>query len=142
MSDPKSRIKLLSFSGNMKILHMTWVAFFISFYVWFNYAPLMISIRDAFHLTTQEVKTLLIINVALTIPARVVVGILADKFGPRIMYSALLAISGLLCFAFAAADSFQQLALLRFLLGFVGAGFVIGIRHDGRMVSRQAGRYR
>lgn len=128
MSETKSRINMLSFSGNVKILHMTWVAFFISFYVWFNHAPLLASIRDTFGLTAQEVKTLLIINVALTIPARIVVGMLVDKLGPRIMYSALLAISSLLCFAFAFADSFQQLALFRFLLGFVGAGFVIGIR--------------
>ncbi len=33
-----------------------------------------------------------------------------------------------LCFFFALATSFEMLALARFLMGFVGAGFVIGIR--------------
>ena len=33
-----------------------------------------------------------------------------------------------LCLLFAAAQSFEWLAVMRFLLGFVGAGFVIGIR--------------
>lgn len=123
-----SKLKLLSFSGNSRILHLTWIAFFISFVVWFNHAPLLVSIRDALGLTDQQIKTLLILNVALTIPARIVVGMLVDKYGPKIMYTMLLGISSVLCFFFAIADSFEQMALARFMLGFVGAGFVIGIR--------------
>ncbi len=122
------RFNLLSFTGRMKVLHMTWFAFFISFFVWFNHAPLMASIREALDLTDQQVKALLILNVALTIPARIVVGMLVDRFGPRIMYALLLSISGVICIGFALADSYGQIALMRFLLGFVGAGFVIGIR--------------
>ncbi|WP_293171011.1 NarK family nitrate/nitrite MFS transporter [Oceanithermus sp.] len=122
------RLNLLSFTGRMKVLHMTWFAFFISFFVWFNHAPLMASIREALDLTEQQVKALLILNVALTIPARIVVGMLVDRFGPRIMYALLLSISGVICIGFALADSYGQMALMRFLLGFVGAGFVIGIR--------------
>ena len=123
-----SKLNLLSFSGNSRILHLTWIAFFISFVVWFNHAPLLVSIREALGLTDQQLKTLLILNVALTIPARIVVGMLVDKYGPKIMYTMLLGISSMLCFFFAIADSFEQMALARFLLGFVGAGFVIGIR--------------
>ena len=122
------KLKLLSFSGNTRILHLTWMAFFISFVVWFNHAPLLLSIKETLQLTDQQIKTILILNVALTIPARIVVGMLVDKYGPRIMYSLLLGISSVICFFFALADSFQQLAAARFMLGFVGAGFVIGIR--------------
>lgn len=126
MSEP--RLNVLSFRGNMRILHLTWFAFFLSFFVWFNHAPLMASIREALNLSDQQVKTLLILNVALTIPARIIIGMLVDAFGPRRMYSLLLFISAFLCFGFAFADSFERMALMRFLLGFVGAGFVIGIR--------------
>lgn len=122
------KLKLLSFSGNTRILHLSWMAFFISFVVWFNHAPLLISIRDSLGLSDQQIKTILILNVALTIPARVIVGMLVDKYGPKIMYSMLLGISSFICFFFAMADSFEQLAVARFMLGFVGAGFVIGIR--------------
>jgi NNP family nitrate/nitrite transporter-like MFS transporter len=122
------QLKLLSFSGNTKVLHLSWMAFFISFVVWFNHAPLLMSIRDSLGLTDQQIKTILILNVALTIPARVVVGMLVDKYGPKIMFSLLLGISSFICFFFAMADSFEQLAAARFMLGFVGAGFVIGIR--------------
>ncbi|MDF1818236.1 MAG: NarK family nitrate/nitrite MFS transporter [Immundisolibacteraceae bacterium] len=129
MSTPS--IKLLSFSGPSKILHLTWFAFFLSFLVWFNSAPLMISIRETFNLTTAEVKALLTLNVALTIPARIIVGMLVDKYGPKLVFALLLGSASLICFFFAFAQSYEALALSRFLLGFVGAGFVIGIRMIG-----------
>ncbi len=112
----------------MKILHLSWMAFFISFLVWFNFAPLLQAVKETLGLTTDQVKTLLILNVALTIPARVIIGMLTDKYGPRLVYSALLAVCSIPCFMFAFADSFVQAAIARFLLGFIGAGFVIGIR--------------
>ena len=127
MSSEKG-FNLLSFSGKMKTLHLTWVAFFITFVVWFNHAPMLAAIADSLGLDKSQVKTLLILNVALTIPARILIGMFTDKFGPRIAYSALLAISSIPCFMFALADDFTQAAIARFMLGFVGAGFVIGIR--------------
>src|SRR6187399_118019 len=115
----------------IRILHLSWFAFFLSFVIWFNHAPLLTSIQASLHLTDAQVKALLILNVALTIPARIVIGMLVDRFGPRKTYTLLLAASSLVCFAVATAESFEQLALFRFLLGFVGAGFVIGIRLVG-----------
>lgn len=123
-----SKINLFSLTPENKILHTSWMAFFISFLVWFNHAPLMAIIRENLDLTKQEVATILILNVALTIPARVAIGMFVDRFGPRLVYALLLFISSLLCFGFATANSFESLALFRFLLGFSGAGFVIGIR--------------
>jgi len=128
MGAASSNLNLLSFKGKTRILHLSWFAFFLTFVVWFNHAPLLATIRDAFGLSEQEVKILLILNVALTIPARVIIGMLVDRFGPRIVFSLLLFISSFLCFIFATAQSFETLAIARFLLGFIGAGFVIGIR--------------
>jgi len=127
MSQSQS-FNLLSFTGKMKILHLSWMAFFITFLVWFNHAPLLGAIKEQFGLTTAEVKMLLTLNVAIAIPARVVIGMLTDRFGPRIVYSSLLIVCSIPCFVFAMADSFIQLAISRFLLGCIGAGFVIGIR--------------
>jgi MFS transporter, NNP family, nitrate/nitrite transporter len=135
-----SKLNLFSFSGKTKILHLSWIAFFISFFVWFNHAPLLISIKETMGLTAEQIKILLILNVALTIPARIIIGMLVDKFGPKRTFSTLLAISSIPCFLFSVADSFEQLALARFLLGFVGAGFVIGIRMMGEWFpARQVG---
>jgi MFS transporter, NNP family, nitrate/nitrite transporter len=128
MSTASSNMNLLSFKDKTRILHLSWFAFFLTFVVWFNHAPLLATIREVFGLSKQEVKILLILNVALTIPARVIIGMLVDRFGPRIVFSLLLFISSFICFFFATAQDFETLAIARFLLGFVGAGFVIGIR--------------
>ncbi|MEE3161164.1 MAG: NarK family nitrate/nitrite MFS transporter [Pseudomonadota bacterium] len=122
------KFNIFLFTGKMKILHLSWIAFFITFVVWFNHAPLLMAIADSLGLAPSEIKTLLILNVALTIPARVVIGMLTDRFGPRVVYSSLLAVCSIPCFMFAFADSFVQAAVARFMLGFIGAGFVIGIR--------------
>ncbi|MGF1705033.1 NarK family nitrate/nitrite MFS transporter [Enterovibrio baiacu] len=122
------KFNVFSFTGKMKILHLSWFAFFITFVVWFNFAPLLQSVKESLGLTTAEIKTLLILNVAFTIPARVIVGMLTDKYGPRLVYSLLLAICSIPCFVFALSDNFVQAAIARFALGLIGAGFVIGIR--------------
>ena len=128
MSESTLKGSFLSFSGKAKILHMTWMAFFVTFLVWFSHAPLLIMIQESMGLSDQEIKTLLILNVALTIPARIVTGMLVDQYGPRKTYTAMLLATAGLCFFFATAQNFETLALARFLMGFVGAGFVIGIR--------------
>ena len=122
------RLNIFSFTGKTKILHLSWMAFFITFFVWFNFAPLLGSVKESLGLTTAQIKTLLILNVAFTIPARVVIGMLTDKYGPRLIYSTLLAVYAIPCFMFALADNFTQAAIARFALGFIGAGFVVGIR--------------
>lgn len=123
-----SGFNIFSFTGKMKILHLTWFAFFLTFVVWFNLAPMLGAIQASLGLTKPQITTLLILNVALTIPARIIIGMLTDQFGPRKVYSALLIFASIPCFIFAVAENFTQLALARFALGFIGAGFVIGIR--------------
>lgn len=122
------KFNLMSFSGRFRILHLSWIAFFITFVIWFNLAPLLQSVKASLGLTTAEIKTLLLLNVACAIPARILVGMLTDRYGPRLVYSGLLIVCSIPCFAFAMADSFVQAAIARFALGLIGAGFVIGIR--------------
>ena len=120
----KAKLNLLDVSNpSIKTLHITWFAFFLTFMMWFSHAPMLVFIKEAFDLSSQQVKALMILNVAMTIPARIVIGILVDKFGPRHVYSGLLIASGFMCLLFATANSYEQLAIFRFLLGFVGAGF-------------------
>ena len=124
----EERLTLFSFTGKWRILHLTWFGFFMSFVVWLSLGPLMPFIQEALSLTDQQAKVLLILNVAMTIPARIVVGILVDKFGPKIMLSSILVTGGLTSIVFAWMQSYELLALMRFLSGFVGAGFVVGTR--------------
>ena len=127
MSDPGFNVFNLK-DQKIRVLHLGWIAFFITFFMWFCHASLMPLIKEYFQLTDGQAKALLVLNVALTIPARTIVGMLVDKYGPRLMFTAILIISGILCLGFSMSQNYNQLALMRFLLGFSGAGFVIGIR--------------
>ncbi len=119
---------LFSLNGRYRILHLTWFAFFLSFVVWFNYAPFQTAVKEAIGLNEGQVRTIAICNVALTVPARIIIGMVLDKYGPRITYSLLLIYAVIPCLAFAMAQDFTQLVISRLGLSIVGAGFVIGIR--------------
>ena len=122
-------LQFLSFKGPYKVLHMTWFAFFLTFMAWFNMAPLATTMKGSLEwLTDANIKILLICNVALTIPARIIIGMLLDRFGPRKVYSGLLIIMSIPCFIFAFGETMIQMVISRLLLGVIGAGFVIGIR--------------
>ena len=138
---PSERLNPLNFgSPAIRTLHFTWFAFFLTFVLWFSHAPMKSSIMAAFNLSLPQWKALLILNVALTIPARIAIGILVDKFGPRLTYSLLLILAGVLTITFALSTSYEMLAFTRFLMGFIGAGFVIGIRMVGEWFpARQVG---
>ena len=70
---------LWSFTGKYRILHLTWIAFFLSFVVWFNYAPFANTIAAQLGLSDAEKKTIALCNVALTIPARIFIGMALDR---------------------------------------------------------------
>ncbi len=105
--------ELLDFSQErIKTLHYTWIAFFITFYVWFNLAPLATTmLRSIDWLTREHIKILLICNVALTIPARIAVGALIDRFGPRIIFSVLMVVMAIPAFFFAFGSTFLKLLI-------------------------------
>lgn len=120
--------RLLSFRDRYYILHLTWFAFFLSFVVWFNMAPLATTIQQDLKLTTEQLKVLAICNLALTIPARIVVGMILDRFGPRLVFSALLVLAFIPCSIAAIATNFNQLVWSSLATGIMGSGFVVGVR--------------
>src|SRR5690606_2828271 len=68
-----------------------------------------------------------ICNVALTIPARILVGMALDRFGPRRVFSVLLVTMALPALAFAFGETRTQLLVSRLVLSSIGASFVVGI---------------
>lgn len=112
----------------IRALHLTWIAFFISFYVWFNMAPLASSMLHSVDwLTRDDIRLFAIANVALTIPARILVGMALDRFGPRRVFSVLMVIMSIPALVFAFGDSKEQLFMARLVLSSIGASFVVGI---------------
>lgn len=119
---------LASFRGPSRVLHLTTLAFFLSFVVWFDMAPFAPAIQRDLGLTDGQVVTLALCNLALTVPARVLVGAALDRFGPRRLFGGLLVAAAVPNTVFATSSSFTVLVGSRLALGVVGAGFVVGIR--------------
>ena len=119
---------IFSFSGRYRILHLTWFAFFLTFVVWFNFAPFATAVQTELGLEPAQIRTLAICNVALTVPARIIVGMVLDRLGPKITFSCLLVYAAIPSIAFALSQNFTQLVISRLALSIVGCGFVIGIR--------------
>lgn len=115
-------------SPEIRALHLTWIAFFITFYVWFNMAPLATSmLRDVDWLTQDHIRLFAICNVALTIPARIIVGMALDRFGPRRVFSILMVVMAIPALVFAFGNSMTQMLVARLVLSSIGASFVVGI---------------
>jgi len=121
---------LFDFSNpSIRTLHFTWIAFFLTFVVWFNMAGVLSKMIEQFDwLSKSNVKALLVTNVALTIPARIIVGGLIDKYGPRRIFAGLMVLMLIPGLTFAFGNDLTQLVLSRLALGAIGAGFVIGIK--------------
>jgi MFS transporter, NNP family, nitrate/nitrite transporter len=112
----------------IRALHLTWIAFFITFYVWFNMAPLASSmLASADWLTRDDIRLFAIANVALTIPARILVGMALDKWGPRRVFSVLMVTMAVPTLFFAFGTTATQLFMARLVMSSVGASFVVGI---------------
>jgi NNP family nitrate/nitrite transporter-like MFS transporter len=113
------------------ILHLTWIAFFLIFVSWFNMAPFNTTLISTVGLTSSQIDILMICNVALTIPARIIIGYLVDHFGPKKVFIWLLLFTGLVSCQFALATVYEEFLISRLLMSISGAGFVAGIKMIG-----------
>ncbi len=129
-----TEIRLSCFSTpQMRAFHVTWMAFFICFFAWFAAAPLMPLIKLEFGLNKDQIANINIAAVAVTILARVIVGPLCDKFGPRRAYTWLLLTGSLPVFGLAFAGSYGAFLFFRLCIGVIGASFVITQYHTSVM---------
>jgi NNP family nitrate/nitrite transporter-like MFS transporter len=129
-----TKISLFSFSTpSMRAFHMTWIAFFLCFFGWFGLAPLMPLVRADLHLTKAQVADSVIASVAGTIFARLLIGYLCDKLGPRRVYAGLLALGALPIMGVGLVHDYTGFLICRVLIGLVGASFVITQYHTSAM---------
>ena len=129
-----TRIDLFSLkSMQMRTFHMTWAAFFLAFFGWFGIAPLMAIVREDLDLSKAEVGNTIIASVAITIIARLVIGYLSDRYGPRRTYTGLLILGSLPVMGIGLAQSYETFLLFRLGIGVIGASFVITQYHTSVM---------
>ena len=100
-----TRINLFSLkTPQMRAFHMSWFAFFLCFFAWFGIAPLMAIVREELNLTKTQVGNTIIASVAITIVARLFIGWLCDRIGPRLTYTFLLMFGSLPVMGIGLAD--------------------------------------
>lgn len=129
-----NRIDLFSFkTPAMRAFHVAWVSFFLCFFGWFGVAPLMPIIRKELGLSGEQIGNILIASVAATVLARLGVGWLCDRFGPRRIYAGLLVIGSLPVMGIGLANDYTSFLAFRFAIGAVGASFVITQYHTTAM---------
>lgn len=129
-----TKINIFSFaSPHMRTFHITWFAFFLCFFGWFGIAPLMPVIREEFALTKSQIGNIVISSVAITVFARLLIGWLCDKFGPRVTYTYILIIGSLPVMLIGLSNSYETFLLFRLAIGVIGASFVVTQFHTSVM---------
>ena len=129
-----TRIDLFDFSSRpMRAFHVSWFAFFLCFFAWFGIAPLMAVVRDELGLTREQIGNTIIASVAVTIVARLFIGWLCDRIGPRITYTGLLMAGAIPVMGIGFANDYTTFLLFRLAIGAIGASFVITQYHTSVM---------
>jgi MFS transporter, NNP family, nitrate/nitrite transporter len=129
-----NRISLFNFTlPQMRAFHMTWIAFFLCFFGWFGIAPLTSVVQRDLQLTDAQIANSIIASVAATILARLIIGYICDRFGPRKTYAWLLIIGALPVMGIALAYDYTTFMIARLAISTIGASFVVTQYHTSQM---------
>ncbi len=112
---------------------ITSVAFFLCFFAWFGIVPFMPDVVKDLGLTPDQKWNSIIVAVSGTVFARLVIGKLCDKFGPRICYTWLLTLGAIPVILLGFVQTPLQFIICRLFIGFIGASFVITQFHTSIM---------
>lgn len=136
LTQKADKIELLKFNTPaMRAFHITWLTFFLCFFSWFGIAPLMSVVRDELHLTKSQIGNIMLASVSITLFARIFIGWVCDKIGPRITYTILLTVGSLPVIFIGLSNSYESFLLFRLAIGVIGASFVITQYHTTLMFS-------
>src|ERR1700744_2055154 len=131
---PLDRLRIFSLDTvQMRTFHITWLMFFVCFFGWFGLAPLMPAIRTDLGLSKTQVGNTIIASVSSTIIARLIIGKLCDRYGPRKTAVYLLLIGSIPVALSGLATDYTSFLLFRLAIGVIGGSFVITQYHTSMM---------
>ncbi len=108
-------------------LTLSTLAFAVSFAVWGMISPMAKTFQTQLHLTEQQVWMLIATPVLLGSIIRLPMGMLADRFGGRIVFGLLLLFIALPAFMLSEVHLYSSLLFWALLLGMAGTSFSVGI---------------
>lgn len=114
-------------AGAGKALALATLALAVNFWAWNLLAPLAPRYRDLLDLEPLQVSVLVAVPTLVGALGRIPIGALTDRFGGRIMFTAVTAVVILPVLFLSAVESYPALLLGGFVLGLGGASFAIGI---------------
>ncbi|HEX6020435.1 MAG TPA: MFS transporter [Solirubrobacter sp.] len=104
------------------------LAFTICFYAWALLGPLGPDLQEELELSDVQTSIMVAVPVLLGSLMRIPLGWLTDRFGGRLVFTALMAFTPLPLVALAIFhESLATLIVFGFLLGFAGASFAVGV---------------
>jgi NNP family nitrate/nitrite transporter-like MFS transporter len=104
----------------------------LAFAAWGLISAFAPTFRSEFNLNAQSTAFLVAVPVLLGSVARIPMGLLTDRFGGRVMFSVLFALTAVAAAIVPTARSYEQLLLFAFLLGLAGSSFAIGAGFSSR----------
>ncbi|HSB74867.1 MAG TPA: MFS transporter, partial [Terriglobales bacterium] len=107
-------------------LALATVSFAICFAGWGLISAFAPRFRELLQLSATQTAFLVSVPVLLGAVARIPMGMLADRFGGRLVFSALMLAVAAPAFWVTRAVSYQQLLVVAFFLGVAGASFAVG----------------
>lgn len=113
--------------GAARALFLSTTAFGVAFAVWGLISALAPRFTEIYNLSATSKSILIAIPVLLGSVGRLPAGMLADRFGGRRVFAALLMISAIPAILIGFSDSYNQLILLGLFLGLAGTSFAIGV---------------
>ncbi|MGJ5643370.1 MFS transporter [Formosa sp. S-31] len=129
-----TKLDLLNFKSlPIRTFWITSIAFFLCFFSWFGIVPFMPDVVKDLGLTPSQKWNSIILAVSGTVFARLLIGKLCDKYGPRLCYSWLLVIGAIPVVLLGLVQTPFQFLVCRFFIGFIGASFVITQYHTSIM---------
>ena len=90
-------------------------------------------IREQLGLSKEEIGNIIIASVSATIFARLIIGRLCDTLGPRLSYTILLVFGAIPVMLIGLSNSYESFLIFRFVIGIIGASFVITQFHTSMM---------
>lgn len=115
-------------TGNPMMLTLATTGFVINFWAWALLSPLASQLQRQLDLTATQQALVVATPVIVGSVGRVPVGALTDRFGARLMFPLVSALTALpVLYLGYVADSFTELIIGGFVLGLGGTTFAIGI---------------
>lgn len=113
--------------GAGRALFLSTTAFAVSFAVWGLISALAPTFTQLYKLSAKEKSLLIAVPVLLGAIGRLPAGMLADRFGGRRVFAALLIIAAIPAALIGFSNSYSQLLILGLFLGFAGTTFPVGV---------------